>query len=63
MMSRFWVSLVLSAGLAVCGRAAAGPHPLHDDGGAVNWRPTLRAALDAAQRAGKPVFIDLGREG
>src|SRR5262249_41478230 len=25
----------------------AGPHPLHDDGGWVNWRPNLAAALKA----------------
>ena len=41
----------------------AGPHPFHDDGGAVNWRPNLAAALKAAQSAGKPVFIEAGREG
>jgi hypothetical protein len=41
----------------------AGPHPFHDDGGSVNWRPNLAAALKAAQVAGKPVFIEAGREG
>jgi hypothetical protein len=52
--------------LFVCSLAtaplAAGPHPFHDDGGSVNWRPNLAAALKAAQAAGKPVFIDAGRE-
>jgi hypothetical protein len=42
---------------------SAGPHPFHDDGGSVNWRPNLAAALKAAQSSGKPVFIDAGREG
>ena len=42
---------------------AAGPHPFHDDGGAVNWRPNLATALKAAQTSGKPVFIEAGREG
>jgi hypothetical protein len=41
----------------------AGPHPFHDDGGWVNWRPNLAAALKAAQSSGKPVFIEAGREG
>jgi hypothetical protein len=41
----------------------AGPHPFHDDGGSVNWRPNLAAALKAAQASGKPVFIEAGREG
>ena len=41
----------------------AGPHPFHDDGGAVNWRPNLAAAPKAAQAAGKPAFIEAGREG
>ena len=42
---------------------SAGPHPFHDDGGSVNWRPNLAAALKAAQASGKPVFIEAGREG
>ena len=41
----------------------AGPHPFHDDGGSVNWRPNLAAALKVAQASGKPVFIEAGREG
>src|SRR5262249_18410072 len=41
----------------------SGPHPFHDDGGSVNWRPNLAPALKAAQAAGKPVFIEAGREG
>lgn len=43
--------------------ATAGPHPFHDDGGAVNWRPNLAAAMKAAQATGKPIFIEAGREG
>jgi hypothetical protein len=42
---------------------SAGPHPFHDDGGSVNWRPNLAAALKAALASGKPVFIEAGREG
>lgn len=49
--------------LAATGLAYAAPHPFHDDGGAVNWKPSWRAALEAAQRAGKPIFLEAGRKG
>ncbi len=43
--------------------ALADPHPFHDDGGLINWKPSLRSALDAAQRGGKPIFLEAGRKG
>jgi hypothetical protein len=51
--------------LAVCAIGSpswTGPHPFHDDNGAVNWRPNLAAALKAAQTTGKPIFLEAGRE-
>jgi hypothetical protein len=61
-MNRLWLGWALAAGLAVVGSAGAAPHPVHDDGGAVNWRPDLAAALRLAQTSGKPVFIEAGSE-
>ena len=54
--------LVAVSWLAVAGLAAAAPHPFHDDGGAVNWKPTWQLALQTAQKTGKPLFIEAGRE-
>ncbi len=55
--------LTMAVVLLAAGPAMAGPHPFHDDGGAINWKPSLRAALDAARVGGKPVFIEAGRKG
>ena len=52
------MAIILSAG----GLLSAAPHPHYDDGGAVNWKPTWAAALQAAKTSGKPIFIDAGIE-
>jgi hypothetical protein len=44
-------------------RVQAGPHPFHDEGGHINWRPNWQAALLAAQKTGKPLFIEVANEG
>ena len=62
-MIRFSGFLMLVVGLIGFAVALGAPHPLHDDGGAVNWRQNMRAALEAAQRSGKPIFLEAGREG
>lgn len=59
-MNRYVLALVLSGGLVSCEFLSANPHPLHDDGGAVNWKPSMAAALKAAKDTGKPIFIDAG---
>lgn len=55
------IIIVSVLGLA-CGPAAAAPHPHHDDGGFINWKLNWRSAVEAAQRSGKPIFIEAGRE-
>ncbi len=45
------------------GQSPAAPHPFHDDGGLINWRPNWQAALQAAQKTGKPIFVEAGNEG
>lgn len=42
--------------------ASAAPHPHYDDGGAINWKPTWAAALQASRSTGKPIFVDAGIE-
>jgi hypothetical protein len=42
--------------------AWAGPHPHFDDRGAVNWKPNFATAVAAAKQAGKPIFIQAGRD-
>ena len=54
----FGLALVLSLAAV----ADAAPHPFHNDGGAVNWQ-SWPAGLVMAQKAGKPVFLEAGREG
>ncbi len=41
--------------------AAAGPHPLFDDGGTLEWYRTFDEAACAARAQGKLVFVDSGR--
>jgi hypothetical protein len=43
--------------------AAAAPHPFNDDAGNVNWRPSVAAALQLAQKTGKPLFIEACKDG
>ena len=43
--------------------ADAAPHPFDDDAGNVNWRPSIAAALQLAQKTGKPLFIEACKEG
>lgn len=57
-MHRSALWLVLAGAPWLCGQAAAGPHPFSDDGGTVNWQLIYPAALDAAQRTGKPLFVE-----
>jgi hypothetical protein len=61
-MHRRIATLLLVTYFAVAGLAAAAPHPFHDDGGAINWKPTWQIAVQTAQRTGKPLFIEAGRE-
>src|SRR5262249_16672224 len=57
-------SLVLFVFFVVpCGFCHATPHPFHDDGGLINWRPNWASALQTAQKTGKPLFIEAGTEG
>jgi hypothetical protein len=57
------LALSFGMGLTLCVSATlAAPHPHYDDGGAVNWKPSWAAALQAAKAAGKPIFIDAGIE-
>jgi hypothetical protein len=53
---------VLVLGLAICELSPAAPHPYHDDGGAINWRPTWAAAIDLSKKTGKPLFILTDKE-
>jgi hypothetical protein len=59
-MSRFGIGLAIT--LLANELLLAGPHPHYDDGGAVNWKPSWPAALQAAKSTGKPIFIDAGIE-
>lgn len=50
--------------VTACGPiAAAAPHPYDDDAGNINWRPNFAAAVQLAQKTGKPLFIEACREG
>jgi hypothetical protein len=40
----------------------AGPHPYHDDKGAVNWRPSLASAFQESRATGKPIFLEATRD-
>jgi hypothetical protein len=62
-MQNSFTLLVLFVFSLAAAPLSAGPHPFHDDGGSVNWRPNLAAAQKAAKTAGKPIFIEAGREG
>jgi hypothetical protein len=62
-MRHFSALLALFGCLLAAASLSAGPHPFHDDGGSINWRPNLAAALKAAQASGKPLFIEAGRQG
>ena len=61
-MHRLALRLCSVVSLATVGLAGAAPHPFHNDDGAVRWQPTYAAALQAALRTGKPIFIEAGRE-
>ena len=54
----YFRGLTVAVCLAALAPALAGPHAIHDDKGAVNWKPTYKAALDLAMKTGKPVFIE-----
>ena len=38
------------------------PHPLYDDGGTLDWRTSLEAAMKVAGDRRRLVFIEWGRE-
>jgi len=61
-MSRFKTVLALLPWTLVVPMIVAAPHPHYDDGGAVNWKPTWLAALQAARTTGKPIFVEAGIE-
>ena len=61
-MSRAAVTVGLMVLFCSGGVLRAAPHPHYDDGGAVNWKPSWAAALQAAKATGKPIFIDAGIE-
>ena len=50
------------AGDAPATPAAKSPHPHWSDGGALSWSTKLAAALEAAAKSDKLVFIEYGRE-
>jgi hypothetical protein len=47
--------------VSVSSRAEAGPHPLFDDQGTLDWYTSLDAARAAAEAQGKLIFIEAGR--
>lgn len=59
-MNRLTIGLLLTGCLVAGEFAAANPHPLHDDGGAVDWKGSFAEALKTSQATGKPIFIDAG---
>jgi len=40
--------------------ARAQRHPLYDDGGTLAWSTTLDAGKQAARKAGKLIFVEVG---
>jgi len=49
--------LLLIAALATPSFVLAAPHPVHDDGGAVNWRLTWKDTVDQARKTGRPILL------
>jgi hypothetical protein len=52
------VPFVLSAAFAAV--AAAQKHPLYDDKGTLPWQTTFAAAKEAARKADKLIFVEVG---
>ena len=61
-MRRLVSGLALVISLCAAPWAASGPHPFHDDGGAINWRASLQVAVGQASTTGKPLFIEVCKE-
>src|SRR5262245_25434462 len=61
---RRWLG-VLALGIAVTAisPAISGPHPYFDDGGHINWRPTLGMALQESNRLHRPVLLEVCKDG
>jgi len=53
------MGLALVAGMVVAWPAAAAGE---EGGRAIPWKGSLSAAVEAARRSGKPLFIDAGSE-
>jgi hypothetical protein len=60
-MGRSSMGLALAAGMVL---AVAGQAPAADEegGGSIPWKVSWPAAVQAARRSGKPLFIDAGSE-
>jgi hypothetical protein len=54
----YFRGLTVAVCLTALAPTLAGPHPNHDDKGAVNWRPTYKGAIEVAQKTGKPIFLE-----
>src|SRR5262245_42551334 len=54
--------LALGIALAAISTASSNPHPYHDDGGMINWRPTLSSALQDSLRLHRPVLLEVCKD-
>lgn len=55
--------LGLAAFAVLVSTTAAAPHPFHDDLGVTPWRASWAAALQEAGAFGKPLYIELSKDG
>jgi len=53
-------SAAITTVLVVVGNARAQRHPHFDDGGTLAWQTTLAAGQEAARRADKIIFVEVG---
>jgi len=60
--SQAWISAIASVLVvtASASTAAAQRHPHYDDGGTLAWQTTLAAGQEAARKADKIIFVEVG---